>query len=244
MIILRAPKPSYFWLGTWLAASILAELASLFFLIAGVVELWRVWDDPDPWARANALLTVIGSLIGFMAIAFEIYRSLRPSREVILMVASRRSLVVKRAGRPLDAYTPEDVAGFAPDGGAFILRDGTSLYIHVPNTRYEEREEFLKELYAQWWPDLTLEEVRSHLQSGASPNTPVLIAAFLWAMLILATILLFIIAVTVNASLHWIVGGMATGAVLLWFAVISPQIKKEQRENWYPLDTNGTGEHG
>lgn len=244
MIVLRAPKPSYFWLGTWLAASILAELASLFLLIAGCLELWRVWDDPDPWARANALLTSIVSLIGFMALAWEIYRSIRPRREVILMVASRRRLGVKRAGRPLDSYTPEDVAGFASDGGVFILRDGARLFIQVPKTRHEEREVFLKGLYAQWWPDLSLEEVRSHLQSGGSANTPVLFAGFLWAMLILATLLLLVIALTVNASLLWIVGSMAAGAVLLWFAVISPQLMKEQRELWYPLDTCASEENG
>jgi hypothetical protein len=74
-----------------------------------------------------------------------------------------KSLVFKRLGQPFVVVKPGDVVGFVPRRYALILRDGSRVSLHADYWELisPHPERLTRELFQQWWPEISLETVRA-----------------------------------------------------------------------------------
>lgn len=112
---------------------------------------------------------IMNLIVGVAALAFyacfvvAIYRWYKQGQGYRAGFLTRKSLVFKRSGQPFVVVKPGDVVGYVPRRYALILRDGSRVPLHAGFWELisPHPERLVRELFRQWWPEVSLETVRA-----------------------------------------------------------------------------------
>ncbi len=236
MIVLRAPKTSYFWLGVKVAFCVVGAFLALGLSLLSFFVSGEGWSTRDPWDWFNVAFALLMGCLGLFSSIYPYYMSHVSRKTVRLVTATPRTLSLKCSGEPAIRYRPEDLVGVTADGTLLIHRDGTRVSLEVSGATRRDHEAFVRDLYALWWPELSLEEVRTYLRQFPSLFSPRRFLIFLCVQVVLLTAVFVVAIVTAKYSLSWVTCGLLAGILLFWVINRPKRPKTPAVEAWYPFE--------
>ena len=193
-----------------------------------VTELFRVWDHPDPWARVHVIMCLLCSAIGTLSAGHQLTTDTPPGR----IIATCNTLAFKMGGQPEAYFRRDDFVATAIDGSFLVLESGNFCPVFVPGAGRKKNDKFLEQLYAMWWPGVSLPNVRAYLEETDPPETAGF-AAFLLSFFLF--LLCGILAFTLRWKLLIIAGGLVSLYFVYWFATEARREQAARFERRYPL---------
>ena len=232
MLVLKSPRPSRLRraivLASCISGAILAALAAA-HTYSDFLETWRTPDIADRiYSSLDFVFAVLLLFFTCLSIAVELIWG-KQSKGVF---ATSNSLAIKDEGKPARYYSRIDICALGLNGIRFEQKNGDFAVILAPGIGRKEIDAFLTELYALWWPGLTLPSVRAYLREPR-PRNPVKLWAGIGTQLVVFA--LIGVAIVVDLRVLLIVAALVFAQAIYIFAVELPRMNKRHLERRFPL---------
>lgn len=151
-----------------------AAWLTIYLLLIVPILCLRLTNNALPLSRhVDATVGLLASVAWMTWIVYRATRPLRVCSRRVRIIAGQRVLALRVAGRPALFVRRADCVAIAGNGGVLVLQDGRRINLEVDGANSESEDAFLRELYAVWWPEITLECIRQQLDA-CSPRRLVL----------------------------------------------------------------------